>query len=251
MKYIILAIVLAVTAVQAQDKSKPTVAAMPPSVVKTVPQAGDTNVDPGLKEISVTFSKDMLTDKMWSWCSQSPDTFPETDSKKIRYLKDRRTCVLPVKLQPGKTYIIRINPPEFNSFRDTAGNPAIPYLLVFQTASHADFKAAVAAAEKWLRLADDGKYGESWDTAADFFRKSIPRKQCEYIIGKTREKLGKKISRKFSAKTYHTTLPNAPDGTYIIMEFRSSFENRLSAVETVTAMRDKDGKWRIAGYYIN
>jgi hypothetical protein len=33
---------------------------LPPSVVKTVPQCGDTSVNPALSEISVTFSKDML-----------------------------------------------------------------------------------------------------------------------------------------------------------------------------------------------
>ncbi len=106
---------------------------MPPSVVKTVPQAGDANVDPSLNEIRVTFSKDMMTEQMWSWCSQSPDAFPEINAKGIRYLKDKRTCVLPVKLLPGKTYVIWINTQKNNAFRDKNNTPAIPYLLVFQT----------------------------------------------------------------------------------------------------------------------
>ena len=33
---------------------------LPASVVKTVPQCGNANVDPDSKEISITFSKDML-----------------------------------------------------------------------------------------------------------------------------------------------------------------------------------------------
>jgi len=118
----------------AENPPQPTVKSLPPSVVKTVPVAGDTAVDPSLSEVSVTFSKDMLTEEMWSWCSQSPGTFPEIDKTKIRYLKDRRTCVLPVKLQPGKTYVIWINSQKFNYFKDTEHNSAIPYLLVFQTA---------------------------------------------------------------------------------------------------------------------
>jgi hypothetical protein len=44
---------------------------MPPSVVKTMPQAGDTAVDPELKEISVTFSKEMQTKNMWAFCQIS------------------------------------------------------------------------------------------------------------------------------------------------------------------------------------
>lgn len=122
---------IAVAAV-ASHATEVTVETMPPSVVKTVPRAGDTEVDPSLREVRVTFSKDMLTREMWSWCSQSPETFPEIDKTGIRYL-DKRTCVLPVKLEPGKTYVIWINTRKFNYFKDTKRNSAVPYLLVFQT----------------------------------------------------------------------------------------------------------------------
>ena len=105
---------------------------MPPSVIKTVPQAGDTNVDPSLKQISVTFSKDMMTNNQWSWLQYTPETFPQIDKNNIRYL-DKRTCVLPVKLKPGKTYVIWINSQKYNYFKDKNGNSAVPYLLVFET----------------------------------------------------------------------------------------------------------------------
>lgn len=108
------------------------VVSMPPVVVATVPQSGSTGVSASLKQITVTFSKDMMTDNMWSWVKHSDDTFPEITGK-IRYLKDRRTCVLPVSLRPGKTYVIWINSKKFNSFRDLKNQPAIPYLLVFET----------------------------------------------------------------------------------------------------------------------
>jgi RNA polymerase sigma-70 factor (ECF subfamily) len=128
----LIAILLAATTLAAEDKPI-TVQTMPPSVVKTVPQAGDTAVDPALKEISVTFSKDMKTDRMWAICQISDETFPGKGDGNIHYLADRRTCVFPVKLQPGKTYVLWFNRGKFNSFRDTANNPAVPYLLVFQT----------------------------------------------------------------------------------------------------------------------
>lgn len=126
-----LAMLLASVAV-AQEKAAVSVKSMPPSVVKTVPQAGDMAVDPALKEITVTFSKDMITKKMWAVCQISKDTFPKT-SGGIHYLDDKRTCVVPVELEPGKTYVLWFNLDEFNSFRDTENNPAVPYLLVFQT----------------------------------------------------------------------------------------------------------------------
>ena len=122
-----------ITATVAQEKStETTVKSMPPSVVKTVPQAGDTAVDPALKEIKVTFSKDMITDRMWSFCQISKETFPE-NAGQIHYLSDKRTCVMPVKLEPGKTYVIWVNRAQYNSFRDTNNTPSVPYLLVFET----------------------------------------------------------------------------------------------------------------------
>ena len=49
--------------------------AVPPVVVKTVPEAGTTDVDPGLGEIKVTFSKEM-TDLAWSWSTAWPGSTP-------------------------------------------------------------------------------------------------------------------------------------------------------------------------------
>ena len=46
---------------------------------------------------------------------------------------DRRTCVMPVKLEAGKTYVIWLYPAKFQGFRDTDGNPAMSFLLVFET----------------------------------------------------------------------------------------------------------------------
>ena len=126
------AALLMVGAAGAQDKTGVSIQTMPPSVVKTVPQAGDAEVDPSLKAIRVTFSKDMLTDRMWAVCQISKETFPKT-GKSIHYLEDKRTCVVPVTLEPEKTYVLWFNRGGFNSFRDTGNNPAVPYLLVFRT----------------------------------------------------------------------------------------------------------------------
>jgi hypothetical protein len=109
-----------------------TVKSMPPVVVKTFPQAGETTVDHSIKEIRVTFSKEMMTKEMWSWVIVSEASFPKITGK-VRYLKDNKTCVAPVDLAPGKTYAIWFNSKKFNAFRDIDNNPAIPYLLVFQT----------------------------------------------------------------------------------------------------------------------
>jgi hypothetical protein len=108
-----------------------TVATAPPVVVKTSPQAGADDVDPALGAIKVTFSKDM-TDKSWSWTTAFDGSMPKEDGKP-KYEDDKRTCVLPVKLEPGKTYAIWVNTPKFRNFKDAGGRSAVPYLLVFKT----------------------------------------------------------------------------------------------------------------------
>jgi RNA polymerase sigma-70 factor (ECF subfamily) len=104
---------------------------LPPVVVKTIPESGSTGVDPGLTEIRVTFSKDML-DRAWSCVTVTKETFPATAGDP-RYDRDKRTFVLPVKLEPGKTYAILLNTEKFKNFKDAKGNPAMPYLLIFET----------------------------------------------------------------------------------------------------------------------
>lgn len=103
----------------------------PPVVVKTVPEAGAGEVDASTTEIRVTFSKEMR-DGSWSWSTVSQESFPVTAGKP-KYAEDKRTCVLPVKLQPGKTYGIWVNSQKFRNFKDAKGEPAVPYLLVFKT----------------------------------------------------------------------------------------------------------------------
>jgi hypothetical protein len=108
-----------------------TLESVPPVVVKTVPEAGAGDVDPKLTEIKVSFSKTMQ-DGTWSWSTLSKESFPKVDGKP-KYLADKRTCVLPVKLEPGKTYSIWVNSEKFVNFKDADGRSAVPYLLVFKT----------------------------------------------------------------------------------------------------------------------
>ncbi len=108
-----------------------TLESAPPVVVKTVPEAGSGEVDPKTNEVRVTFSKAMQ-DKSWSWSTASKESYPETAGDP-KYAEDQRTCVLPVKLRPGKTYAIWLNSPKFRNFKAASGESAVPYLLVFKT----------------------------------------------------------------------------------------------------------------------
>lgn len=115
-----------------QAAEKLSVETLPPVVVKTVPPSGRTRVDAAkTKELRITFSKKMM-DGNWSFVQVSQDTMPKTAGK-IRYKKDGKTCVLPVDLEPGRTYALWINSQKFGNFKDRAKRSAVPYLLVFET----------------------------------------------------------------------------------------------------------------------
>ena len=111
-------------------------------------------------------------------------------------------------------------------------------------------KAAASSAEVWLGMVDAGEYAESWKAAAELFRNAVKQEEWVQSLQAARKPLGKLISRKIKTKTYRTSLPGAPDGEYVVIQFESSFEKKKSAVETVTPMMDKDGKWRVSGYFI-
>jgi hypothetical protein len=111
-------------------------------------------------------------------------------------------------------------------------------------------KQAIAAASSWLALVDDGQYGESWDAAADYLKNAVTKDDFTKALNAARKPLGKLKSREVKSKEYRTSLPGAPDGEYVLIQFKTVFENKKEAVETVTPMLGKDKKWRVSGYYI-
>ena len=120
-----------VAAFNASSASKPmTWETAPPVIIKTMPEAGATDVPPGEYEVKVIFSKEM-TDQSWSWSTAWQNSDPESVCKP-HYDADHKTCVMKVKLEPGKTYGWWLNSQKFHGFQDTQHHPAVPYLLTFQ-----------------------------------------------------------------------------------------------------------------------
>ncbi len=111
-------------------------------------------------------------------------------------------------------------------------------------------EAAVASVKAWLLLVDTEMYTESWDEAAQFFKGAVTKEQWIQAMQSGRKPFGKNLSRELKSKKYQTALPGAPDGEYVVIQFKASFENKKSAIETITPMLDKDGKWRVSGYYM-
>lgn len=111
-------------------------------------------------------------------------------------------------------------------------------------------KAALSSAQSWMKLVDRGKYDESWKTAAEFFRSKVKLEEWVKMMETGRKPFGALVSRKITSSWYKTSLPGAPDGEYVIFQFETAFADRKGIMETVTSMLEKDGKWRMVGYFI-
>lgn len=135
MKKIILGVTLLAVctmgAAMVWTQEKGTIENLPPVVIKTYPVSGTLDVDPNIKQIRVSFSKEMA-DKTWSWCNMGGFESPKPAGG-IFYEKDQRTCVCPVQLEAGKDYVIWLNTGKFQNFKDKSGRSSIPYLLCFRT----------------------------------------------------------------------------------------------------------------------
>lgn len=130
---------------------------------------------------------------------------------------------------------------------------AVSALLLAPGAAPAQDKPeqlAASRAEAWLALVDQGKYLESWDEAAPLFKGAITRERWAEAARAARGPLGRLVSRKLSSARYAESLPGAPDGKYVVIQYATRFDNKRSAVETVTPMLDPDGVWRVSGHYV-
>jgi hypothetical protein len=111
-------------------------------------------------------------------------------------------------------------------------------------------RAASGAAERWLALVDTGQYEKSWKEASSLFRAKVTAPQWGQAVRSAREPLGRLVSRKLVSAQFTRTLPGAPDGEYVVLQYETGFEKKKAARETVTPMKDADGAWRVSGYFI-
>lgn len=111
-------------------------------------------------------------------------------------------------------------------------------------------KQAVTAASQWLSTVDSGRYEQSWDEAAQLFKEAVSEEAWVKSLSTIRRPLAEVVSREVIGATYRTSLPGAPDGEYVVIRFKTRFENKRSAIETATPMLENDGRWRVSGYFI-
>ena len=147
-----------------------------------------------------------------------------TDARAVRLLP---AILVGLMLTPGS--------PARGQTPDTAG-PAVA--------------AAQGTARAWLHLVDGGRYGESWDSAATLVRHAVTRSGWDDAVRKARGPFEPLGGRALLSASFQTRLPNAPPGQYVVLQYETKGGGGKTVIEMVTPMKDEDGRWRVAGYYI-
>ncbi|SDD16165.1 Protein of unknown function [Massilia sp. PDC64] len=109
---------------------------------------------------------------------------------------------------------------------------------------------AVDAANRWLVPADAGDGVATWDQAASAFQAAVSKADWSAALRQARQPLGAVTARKMVSSEYKRSLPGAPDGEYVVIQYDTQFEHKAHAVETVVPMRERDGSWKVSGYFV-
>jgi DNA-binding CsgD family transcriptional regulator len=113
-------------------------------------------------------------------------------------------------------------------------------------ASAAGESEIVGLARRWLALVDASRWNESWSATAQAFRDLNTSETWAAVSEDVRVPLGRVISRTAAGEE---SVPAPPSG-YRMVKFRTSFENKPDATETLTFARD-GAAWRVVGYIIS
>jgi hypothetical protein len=116
-----------------------------------------------------------------------------------------------------------------------------------------DPKAGVAqkAAREWLAQTDKVDGAASYAAAGAKFKESVGVERWTEALQKARGPLGATEQRTIFETTFDKALPDGgPEGEFALVMYRTAFAKKADSVETVTLEREKDGVWRVIGYFI-
>lgn len=111
--------------------------------------------------------------------------------------------------------------------------------------------AAEQAAREWLALADAGRVEQSWAVSSALFRGTLTATSWSLEYSAVRACLGAVRTRVLRGARVTRRMVGAPEAEYRVFRFHTTFEGQERALdERVTTMREADGRWRVAGYYV-
>ena len=123
-------------------------------------------------------------------------------------------------------------------------------LSFFTGPLHAEdgLKKSETSALNWLKLVDEGKYGQSWDKGAFTFKLRIPKKVWVQLMDSTRKPLGSVQNRTLADQRESLNPEGLPEGDYMVVVFKTTFAKNQSGHELLTLVLESDNQWRVLTY---
>ncbi len=109
--------------------------------------------------------------------------------------------------------------------------------------------AAQRQALGFLGYLDHGRYADSYSYTGMLIRNQLDREAFASKVEQARANAGALQSRELVDAGYTTSVPDAPQGQYVVLHYHSSFAKRPDTLETLTLALAK-GYWRVDGWYI-
>jgi hypothetical protein len=139
------------------------------------------------------------------------------------------------------------------AFAQEATSPSAPAKAAAEDQGDAatldDDKGAIKAATKWLELLDANQLSRAYDQCAELLKKDVTRQKFASGVRDFRKPYGKVKDRQPSKFARAHVMPGAPEGDYALIEFETTFAKKKGD-EQVVWMLEKDGIWRVSGYFI-
>lgn len=124
--------------------------------------------------------------------------------------------------------------------------------LSFASAQELDLNALLGAGQRITQIVDQNQAGTLWDGASALTRKSVTRDTFANAIQTTRRPLGAVVARNWSniARQQVQAGAQVPPGTYINIEFSTTFAAGQNLHELISFRLDEDKVWRFTGYFL-
>ncbi|MEW5911130.1 MAG: DUF4019 domain-containing protein [Thermodesulfobacteriota bacterium] len=130
-----------------------------------------------------------------------------------------------------------------------AGLMALVCLCGAALAAGASEQAALAAAQEWLALVDQGDAAASRAAAHPRLAEMFTPAQWQARIGQMRRDLGAPTSRSLHGRESSAELKTPPPQAFFRFIFVARMSKGVDVEEAVTCLQGPQGQWRVADYF--
>lgn len=112
--------------------------------------------------------------------------------------------------------------------------------------SDKDVANARAATEHWMKLMDTEEYAAAWASSSEGLRKDMSKFTWSVVGNGTHLALGDFKSRTFKSANIKQTSTGKIES--VSFEYVSVYAKKPKVYESITAIPEADGVWRVTGY---